>query len=211
MRLKVIHRGFIRDYLRPEPVVNYLGRAPAAPSRTMLRSTRIIAVLRAPKTWCHSPFAERPTELKWRRPFASRFNYAFESAAVPLRNNLPCAKHVQKSTVLLHTSEWIRQTAFFDAQDLREFEPAHVLSCLVKNSAMAKKREYTEAVIRVLKNGSRPEKCRLLGRCAHWAMSRSASKPAHAAVAVQLYGLTGVPAQGRISYANSYRIKCVRI
>jgi len=46
LRLKVIHRGFIRDYLRPEPVVNYLGRAPAAPSRTMLRSTRIIAVLR---------------------------------------------------------------------------------------------------------------------------------------------------------------------
>jgi hypothetical protein len=49
LRLKVIRRGFIRDYLRPEPLVNYLGRASVAPSETLTRDTQSEILARLPR------------------------------------------------------------------------------------------------------------------------------------------------------------------
>lgn len=64
-------------------------------------------------------FAERFKQLKWRLLRAITFELCFRMHRAPecILYRVDCGRER-----LLHTSEWIRQTMFLDAQDLREFD-----------------------------------------------------------------------------------------
>jgi hypothetical protein len=113
LRLKVIRRGFIRDYLRPEPLVNYLGRASVAPSETLTRDTQSEILARLPR-------ATNPRVFQGRKASADELFCQLKLilARFIARSRASVASWWQRTWSLTYIREWIRQTMFLDAPKL---------------------------------------------------------------------------------------------